>query len=128
MGGWLDVATVAFTWAVRGMAVIVGILFIRFLYRVVTYKEQEADRSGRAKIFHDALEALRAGKKYHLKNPAPFDGSTYKLRLFAEALSGELRHPVSFDEISFGTSGEVIFFTGVEEVVENDDDDVRSDG
>ena len=91
------------------------LLVFLFLYRVITYKPVESGRSGRAQIFADALETLRAGRKYHLKSTYLFDGSSEKLRLFAEALSGQLDHPVMFDEISFGTSGEVVFSTGAEE-------------
>jgi hypothetical protein len=96
-----------------------GTVLLALIIRVITYKPPEADRSSRAKMFEDALTALRAGKTYHLKNPASFDNSAEKLRFFAEALSGQLRHPVGFDDISFETSGEALFFTGVEEEEEN---------
>ena len=117
MDQWMTWATVALTWAVRAMALVVALLFIRFLYRAITYKEPSEDRSGRASVFTEALETLRAGKPYQMKDASLFDGSELKLRLFAEALSGQLNHPVGFDDISYGTSGEVVFFTGVEGAV-----------
>jgi hypothetical protein len=115
MDQWMTWAHVALTWAVRAMALVVALLFIRFLYRVITYKEPAEDRSGRATVFADAIETLRSGKPYQLKDASLFDGSDLKLRLFAESLSGQLKHPVGFDDISYATSGEVIFFTDVEE-------------
>lgn len=115
MNQWLDGATVALTWAVRGLALVLALLFIRFLYRMVTYKPPDDYRSGRSKVFAEALATLKAGKQYHLKNLDLFDGSSEKLRFFAEALSGQLHHRVMFDEISFGTSGEVVFSTGAED-------------
>ncbi len=116
MSQWLDGASIVLTWAVLlGLALVVAFMVIRFLFRLVTYKPSDPHYKGRAKVFAEALATLRAGKQYHLKNLDLFDGSSEKLRFFAEALSGQLDHRVMFDEISFGTSGEVVFSTGAEE-------------
>lgn len=92
-----------------------GIALLVLIIRVIAYKPPAPNRGDRAKVFADALATLRAGKKYHLKNSDLFDGSSEKLQFFAEALSGQLHHRVMFDEISFGTCGEVVFSTGAEE-------------
>ena len=112
---WLDGATVALTWSVRALAAIVAFLIVRFIYRMIIYKEPGTNHSDRAQIFTDAVNTLRAGKTYRLTDISIFDGREEKIRLFAEALSGQLKHPVGFDELSYDTSGEILFFTGTEE-------------
>ncbi len=99
-------------WAI---GVPLGLALLILIIRMITYKPAAPNRGDRAKIFAEALATLRAGKKYHLKNSVIFDGNSEKLRFFAEALSGQLHHRVMFDEISFGTCGEVVFSTGEEE-------------
>ena len=111
MDGWADGLRVALTWGIRGMAVIVGVLFLIFLYRMITYKEPEVSHSGRADIYAEALATLRSGKKYTLRSVAVFDNNPQKLILFAEALGGELHTQVAVDE----TGGEIVFFTAAEE-------------
>jgi hypothetical protein len=117
---WLDGATIALTWSVRALAAIIGFLVIRFIYRMITYKDPEIDKSGRSRVFSDALATLGSGQVYRLTDISIFDGREEKIRLFAEALSGQLKHHVGFDDLSWETSGEVLFFTGAEEQIEED--------
>ena len=118
---WMNGANIALTWSVRALAAIVGFVVIRFIYRVITYKDPEIDKSGRSKVFSDALDTLARGKVYRLTDISIFDGREEKIRLFAEALAGQLKHHVGFDDLSYETSGEVLFFTGAEGQMEEEE-------